>query len=54
MKNVNIRLKAGIIGIDFASEGPFIKGKKSSYLFNYRYSTLALISPLLPENAQRN
>lgn len=45
-------IKAGIIGIDFASEGPFVKGKKSSYLFNYRYSTLALISPLLPENAR--
>ncbi|HEX2394675.1 MAG TPA: carboxypeptidase-like regulatory domain-containing protein [Bacteroidales bacterium] len=45
-------IKAGIIGLDFATEGPFIKGKKSSYLLNYRYSTLALISPLLPENAQ--
>ncbi|MBN1145113.1 MAG: TonB-dependent receptor [Bacteroidales bacterium] len=45
-------IKAGIIGIDFATEGPFIKGKKSSYLINYRYSTLALISPLLPENAR--
>jgi len=45
-------IKAGIIGIDFATEGPFVKGGKSSYLINYRYSTLALISPLLPENAQ--
>jgi hypothetical protein len=45
-------IKAGIIGLDFASEGPFVKGKKASYLFNYRYSTLSLISPLLPENAR--
>lgn len=45
-------LKAGIIGLDFATEGPFVKGKKSSYLLNYRYSTLALISPLLPANAR--
>jgi hypothetical protein len=45
-------IKAGFIGLDFASEGPFIKGKKSSYLINGRYSTLALISPLLPENAR--
>ncbi|MFO7371048.1 MAG: TonB-dependent receptor [Bacteroidales bacterium] len=45
-------IKAGIIGVDFATEGPFIRGKKSSYLVNYRYSTLALISPLLPENAR--
>jgi hypothetical protein len=41
--------QASIIGIDFASEGPFKKGKRSSYLFNYRYSTLGLVSPILPE-----
>lgn len=41
----------GLLGIDAASEGPFKKGKKSSYLFNYRYSTLTLLEPLLPENA---
>jgi hypothetical protein len=45
-------IKAGIIGIDFATEGPFTRGGKSSYLINYRYSTLALISPLLPANAR--
>jgi len=45
--------QAGIIGIDASSEGPFKKGKKSSYLFNYRYSTLALLTPLLPENADQ-
>ena len=45
-------IKAGLTGIDFATEGPFVKGRKASYLFNYRYSTLALISPLLPENAK--
>ncbi|MCC6280134.1 MAG: carboxypeptidase-like regulatory domain-containing protein [Saprospiraceae bacterium] len=43
--------QAGIIGLDAASEGPFRKGGKSSYLFNYRYSTFALLAPLLPENA---
>ena len=43
--------KAGLLGIDFASEGPLRKGKKSSYLFNYRYSTLGLIQPLLPDDA---
>jgi len=45
-------LKAGLIGIDLSAEGPFRRGGRSSYLFNYRYSTLALISGLLPENAQ--
>jgi hypothetical protein len=41
----------GAIGIDAASEGPFSKKCKASYLFNYRYSTLTLLAPLLPENA---
>ncbi|WP_026461280.1 TonB-dependent receptor [Adhaeribacter aquaticus] len=43
--------QAGLIGIDASSEGPFKKGSKASYLFNYRYSTLALLAPLLPEDA---
>ncbi len=45
-------LEVGAIGIDLASEGPLSKNGKSSYLFNYRYSTLGLISSLLPEDAQ--
>ena len=43
--------QAGLLGLDFATEGPFKKGKKASYLVNYRYSTMALISPLLPSNS---
>ncbi len=35
-------IRAGVIGLDFATEGPIQKGK-SSYLVNYRYSTLALL-----------
>ena len=31
------------LGTELATEGPFKKGGKSSYLLNYRYSTLALI-----------
>jgi len=42
----------GALGTDISSEGPLCKGKSYSYLFNYRVSTLALISPLLPENAK--
>ncbi|MFO7656973.1 MAG: TonB-dependent receptor [Bacteroidales bacterium] len=40
---------AGIsmIGIDFSAEGPFVNGKKATYLFNYRYSTLGLIGSLI-------
>lgn len=44
-------VQLGFLGIDASSEGPFKKGGRSSYLFNYRYSTLALLAPLLPENA---
>lgn len=45
-------VQLGLIGIDVASEGPFKKGSNSSYIFNYRYSTLGLLSSLLPEDAQ--
>jgi hypothetical protein len=41
----------GLIGIDASSEGPLDRKKRSSYLFNYRYSTVALLTPLLPEDA---
>ncbi|MGZ8559034.1 MAG: TonB-dependent receptor [Chitinophagaceae bacterium] len=37
--------KAGVIGLDFSAEGPFKKGK-SSYLVNYRYSTLGILNAL--------
>lgn len=36
----------GTSGVDFSAEGPFANGKKSTYLFNYRYSTLALLGKL--------
>lgn len=38
--------QVGILGIDFASEGTLSRAKGSSYLFNYRYSTLGLLSDL--------
>ncbi len=44
-------IQAGLLGLDFATEGPFKKGKNASYLFNYRYSTLALIGSMLPDNS---
>jgi len=50
-KKAEHTIQLGLLGIDVASEGPFKKKGKSSYLFNYRYSTLALLEPLLPENA---
>ena len=36
--------QAGILGLDFSAEGPWIEGKESSYLFNYRYSTMGLLA----------
>lgn len=33
----------GFNGFELGAEGPFIKGKKASYLINYRYSTLAFM-----------
>jgi hypothetical protein len=39
------RFKAGLLGIDFATEGP-IKEGRSSYLINYRYSTLGILADL--------
>jgi hypothetical protein len=46
--------QAGLLGIDFSSEGPFVKGKNATYLFNYRYSTFSLVSllGLLPMTTQ--
>ena len=43
--------QAGVVGLDFSAEGPFKKGGGSSFLFNYRYSTYALLGPLIPEEA---
>jgi hypothetical protein len=37
-------LQAGVLGVDFAFEGPFKEGGNSSYLVNYRYSTLAMLN----------
>lgn len=39
-------VQAGLLGLDVSSEGPIMAGKKSSYLFNYRYSTLGILTQL--------
>lgn len=38
--------QAGTMGLDFASEGPIAEGSDASYVFNYRYSTLGLLTDL--------
>jgi hypothetical protein len=37
-------IQAGVLGIDVSSEGPLSSGSNGSYLFNYRYSTLGLLT----------
>ncbi len=44
--------QAGLLGIEFAAEGPFKKGYGGSYLINYRYSTFALMDQLNLEISQ--
>ncbi|MGV3586136.1 MAG: TonB-dependent receptor [Adhaeribacter sp.] len=39
-------VQAGVLGLDFAAEGPFKAGYKGSYLVNYRYSTLAILNKI--------
>jgi hypothetical protein len=39
------RVKIGLLGLDFATEGPIQKGR-SSYVANYRYSTLGLLNKM--------
>ncbi|MCB0546709.1 MAG: carboxypeptidase-like regulatory domain-containing protein [Phaeodactylibacter sp.] len=39
-------LSAGVLGVEAGLEGPIQKEKGSSYLLNYRYSTLALLEKL--------
>ncbi|MEZ4926357.1 MAG: TonB-dependent receptor [Saprospiraceae bacterium] len=38
--------QAGLIGLDLAAEGPLSKKHNSSYLVNYRYSTVGLLGEL--------
>ena len=40
--------QAGVLGIDAAAEGPIPGTENASYLFNYRYSTFALIKDFIP------
>lgn len=38
----------GLTGIDISAEGPFIKNKPYTYIFNYRYALFSIIAPILP------
>ncbi len=49
-------LQAGVLGLNATAEGPFSKNYKGSYLINYRYSTLSLLSKMnvIPDNGATN
>ncbi len=49
--NKEYTFQAGVLGLDFATEGPFRKDGDATYLFNYRYSTLGLVGAFLPSDA---
>ena len=42
-------VRLGTLGFEGSIEGPLKKGSKSSYLVNYRYSTIDLIERLIPD-----
>ena len=44
-ENREYSFRAGMLGLDFSTEGPFKKGR-GSYLVNYRYSTLGLLNQM--------
>jgi hypothetical protein len=39
-------LQAGVLGLDFAAEGPIGEKGRASYLANYRYSTLSVLNKI--------
>lgn len=45
-ENQEFTLQAGFLGLDIAAEGPIAKNYKGSYLINYRYSTLSVLSKI--------
>ena len=55
-QNYEHTAQIGSLGIEFTSEGPFAKCRdgqlpNSTYLINYRYSTMALVGNLFPDLA---
>lgn len=43
--------EAGILGVGAMAQGPFSKNSDGTYIVNYRNSTMALLAPLLPDDA---
>lgn len=43
--------EAGLLGVGAMAQGPFSKKSDATYLVNYRYSTMALLGAMLPDDA---
>jgi len=43
--------EGGILGVGAMAQGPFKKSSDAAYIVNYRNSTMALLVPLLPDDA---
>lgn len=43
--------KIGIMGLEFGTEGPFKKGKRATYVFNYRLSSTSIINNIVEVGA---
>jgi len=43
--------EAGLLGVGAMVQGPLSKNSNATYIANYRYSTMALLSPILPGDA---
>lgn len=43
-ENREYSAQVGVLGVEFAAEGPFKKGYRGSYLINYRYATFSLLN----------
>ncbi len=43
-QNFEFAAQVGLIGVDLSAEGPLSRHKNGSFLFNYRYSTVGLLS----------
>jgi membrane protease YdiL (CAAX protease family) len=41
----------GLLGVGAMAQGPFSKNSNATYIVNYRNSTMALLAPLLPDDA---
>jgi len=48
-QNREYGFRIDMIGAEVFTEGPFMKNRNASYLVNYRYSTMAIISKMIPD-----